>query len=88
MVSTKPNKTTTEQDSVVGWRFFKAIYERHAEPIFTRINAMSPDLAEMIVDDLYGANLARTEVLTWKETVLIEFVGWYALSLRLLCLCC
>ena len=76
MVSTKQAKTTTEQDAVVGWRFFKAIYERHAETIFTRINGMNPELAEMIVDDLYGANMARTEVLSWKETVLVEFVGW------------
>lgn len=73
--STKPTHTT-EEDSRAGWAFFKAIYERHAESIIDRIGKTSPDLAEMIVDELYGANLSRTEVLSWQETVLIEFVGW------------
>lgn len=73
--STKPTKTT-EQDSAAGWAFFKAIYAQHAEKIINNIGKTSPDLAEMIVDELYGANLSRTEVLSWKETVLIEFTGW------------
>lgn len=73
--STKPTKTT-EEDSAAGWAFFKAIYAQHAEKIIERIGETSPDLAEMIVDELYGANLSRTEVLSWKETVLLEFTGW------------
>lgn len=73
--STKPTKTT-EEDSAAGWAFFKAIYAQHAEKIIERIGKTSPDLAEMIVDELYGANLSRTEVLSWKETVLLEFTGW------------
>ena len=78
--STKPTKTT-EEDSAAGWAFFKAIYAQHAEKIIERIGTTSPDLAEMIVDELYGANLSRREVLSWKETVLIEFTGWCAPSL-------
>jgi alkylhydroperoxidase/carboxymuconolactone decarboxylase family protein YurZ len=73
--SSKPTKTT-EEDSIAGWAFFKAIYAQHAEKIIDNIGKTSPDLAEMIVDELYGANLSRKEVLSWKETVLIEFVGW------------
>lgn len=73
--STKPTKTT-EEDSAAGWAFFKAIYAQHAEKIIERIGKTSPDLAEMIVDELYGANLSRSEVLSWEETVLIEFTGW------------
>ena len=73
--SSKPSRTT-EQDSAAGWAFFKAIYGKHAESIIERIGKSSPDLAEMIVDELYGANLSRTEVLSWRETVVVEFVGW------------
>ena len=73
--STKPTKTT-EEDAAAGWTFFKAIYAKHAQNIIDRIGRTSPDLAEMILAELYGANLSRTEVLSWKETVLIEFVGW------------
>lgn len=82
--STKPTKTT-EEDSAAGWAFFKAIYAQHAEKIIERIGKTSPDLAEMIVDELYGANLSRSEVLSWKETVLIEFTGWCELLIRWLC---
>ena len=73
--STKP-ANTAEEDSKAGWEFFEAIYAQHAEKIIERIGTTSPDLAEMIVDDLYGRNLSRREVLSWKETVLIEFTGW------------
>lgn len=73
--STKPT-FTTQEDRTAGWNFFKAIYTKHAEAILDKIGKTNPDLSEMIVDELYGANLSRTEVLSWRETVLIEFVGW------------
>lgn len=73
--STKPTKTT-EEDHEAGWAFFKAIYAQHAEKIIEKIGKTSPDLAEMIVDELYGSNLSRREVLSWQDTVLIEFTGW------------
>ena len=78
---------TAEEDAKAGWEFFSAIYERHAQTIIDKIGESSPDLAEMIISELYGANLSRDDVMSWRETVLLEFTGWWVAFAVFLCLC-
>jgi len=66
-----------------GARLFASIYERHTERVLTNLGDASPDLLEMVQNDVYGKILSDVRLLDEVETELVVLAALYPMDVPL-----